>query len=424
MKKRLFLMSCLALSLSFSACSKDDDDNDYDPEIEQDDQDNDDEELSPEDIANQQAIEKLFSGLCYMGDTPESMFKFFEKLPAGKYTTVEEDDADVRVFVKTADNGVMLLNPNSLKEKSNMVGNTAWGPNYLIGPDQVGYEYHNDMYSNGTFGPSLHSYKFTSKEDFEKTALRDDNPINRVSRFVSGLFGCLSIPSASELKDHKMISEKTTCGGIECTHYSFIPKDKFYAELLGSVADLWVTDNGCVLKAGIYGNTSQNFVYQTIEDKTFEKAFNSMMGTYNYHGAFNLSDCILSYKIYKAVMPKDVCPESVRKHFVRYEGEVKNYDVSYRAWKTLNGFTGISFVVENISIEDARAYIKRVKDLELCTVNDDFDIDGMILYQASNWDCTDPALGETERYPAYKILYSESSQVLTVEFTEDAVSGV
>lgn len=156
------------------------------------------------------------------------------------------------------------------------------------------------------------------------------------------------------------------------------------------------------------------------------------MGEYNHYGAFKLSDCILTRSRFNDRMPDDVCPDAVKPHFVRYEGVCDDWTSFYNGWRSLGVFVGVSFSVKGISEKDAVEYIEKVKELGLCTVSDNVDQklengNGMIIYHASNWDCTDPGLGETARYPSYRILFTSSAETggyLSVDFEEAAVSGM
>lgn len=416
MRKRLFPMLFLALSLGFTACTNDDDEEEP-SNTEQTDTEDGDETSAGVD----EDIKKVFKSLCHLNLETGSLFNFIERMPAGYYYTKDKQGNDV-VFVKTADNGVMLFDIKRLGDKISYT-------NPMIAPDKTGYEYKNYVRTNGVwisddFAPLLEKFTDANTDNLkEQLTVTPMTPYADICEF---LFKCFleQVPSANAMEPYKMKTEKSNVGGIDCNLYTLSPKEEAMAALLPVAFRFWATDKGIILKYESTGGLSMTdeFSYEPIGNDSFEDTFEAMMGKYNHYGAFKLSDCILSTTRAHDYIPANICNDP---YFVHYNGLCKSYSVEYTGEKTLDGFIGVSFTAENVSLEEARAYVEKVKDLGLCTLDElNGENENMIFYKASNWDCTSPELGETEPYPSYKIMYIKERKQLEVDFSEARLSGV
>lgn len=286
-----------------------------------------------------------------------------------------------------------------------------------------GYVFYNDRFgaaNDYSPAPTVCEYEFEKREDL--MIVYNYYPL-LMWNITNDILSCF-LPSHLDVKDLKGYKAhnggKTTLKGVECNYY-YVTKENEDLQtdddnLPVKYQELWVTDSFVCLQQVDSNKDTICTLSGFWQSGTFAENYEKITELFSVYGKTKLSEALHCHKKYGNCWLSDEYPELINKWLPLYEGNVKTFSVTRRAWMGLDNISNITVEIADATQDKVREYIATLKELNKFSSYSTNDRGWMINFGVDDPDDTAVSVDGVSLYPVIYLAFSNSNFEIKIDF--------
>ena len=347
---------------------------------------------------------------------------FVAAIPPGIYL-FSDIEGKQKIFAIGTDHSVMSFNPASLEKTTGYEGKNLQYDCYGDDGKNSGYVFYNDRFgaaNDYSPAPTVCEYEFEKREDL--MIVYNYYPL-LMWNITNDILSCF-LPSHLDVKDLKGYKAhnggKTTLKGVECNYY-YVTKENEDLQtdddnLPVKYQELWVTDSFVCLQQVDSNKDTICTLSGFWQSGTFAENYEKITELFSVYGKTKFSEALHCHKKYGNCWLSDEYPELINKWLPLYEGNVKTFSVTRRAWMGLDNISNITVEIADATQDKVRKYIATLKELNKFSLYSTNDRGWLITFGVDDPDDTAVSVDGVSLYPVIYLAFSNSNFEIKIDF--------